>query len=205
MLYNELMTRTVTQGALNIRLHGPRGRAACWCWTTPWVGRAGSPHRWRESRRFCRICASSCGREAEQPGRRTARRPAQRGRQTSGSARPRPAFCRTVSRRRLGDGEPRGGPYRGSRGMWVRYGKAGRCRARRWPARSSASPRVRAIWRWRLPRAVVVQNVAREWDRSENSVRWHCQHVYAKLGLSWQAERARVGTALAGVPGLRQE
>ena len=48
-----------------------------------------------------------------------------------------------------------------------------------------------------------VQDVAREWGRSVNTVRWHLQHVYAKLGLSRQAEIVRAVTALAEVPGAR--
>lgn len=50
-----------------------------------------------------------------------------------------------------------------------------------------------------------VRDVAREWGRSVHTVRWHRQHVYAKLGLSRQVELARVVTALAEVPGLRRE
>ena len=48
-----------------------------------------------------------------------------------------------------------------------------------------------------------VQDIAREWGRSANTVRWHLQHVYAKLGLSRQAEIVRAVTALAEVPGAR--
>ena len=42
-----------------------------------------------------------------------------------------------------------------------------------------------------------VSEVARETGRSVNTVRWHLQHIYTKLGLSRQAELVRAVMALA--------
>ena len=50
-----------------------------------------------------------------------------------------------------------------------------------------------------------VQDVARETERSVNTVRWHLQHVYAKLGVSRQADVVRAVMALADIPGARRE
>ena len=50
-----------------------------------------------------------------------------------------------------------------------------------------------------------VREVAREWGRSEHTLRWHRQHIYAKLGLHRQADLARALAALAEVPGARRE
>ena len=50
-----------------------------------------------------------------------------------------------------------------------------------------------------------VQDVTREWGRSVNTVRWHLQHVYAKLGVSRQADVVRAVMALAEVSGARRE
>ena len=50
-----------------------------------------------------------------------------------------------------------------------------------------------------------VQDVARETGRSVNTVRWHRQRIYAKLGLHRQAELARMVAAIAEVPGLRRK
>ena len=49
-----------------------------------------------------------------------------------------------------------------------------------------------------------VSDVARETGRSVNTVRWHLQHIYTKLGLSRQAELVRAVLALAGVAGPRR-
>ena len=37
-----------------------------------------------------------------------------------------------------------------------------------------------------------VRDVAREWGRSEHTLRWHRQHIYAKLGVHRQADLARM-------------
>ena len=49
-----------------------------------------------------------------------------------------------------------------------------------------------------------VQDVARETGRSVNTVRWHLQHIYAKLGLSRQAELVRAVMVLDEAPGVRR-
>ena len=49
-----------------------------------------------------------------------------------------------------------------------------------------------------------VSDVARETERSVNTVRWHLQHIYTKLGLSRQVEVVRAVMALAGVAGPRR-
>ncbi len=49
-----------------------------------------------------------------------------------------------------------------------------------------------------------VSDVARETGRSVNTVRWHLQHIYTKLGLSRQTEVVRAVMALAGVAGKRR-
>lgn len=50
-----------------------------------------------------------------------------------------------------------------------------------------------------------VREVARAWGRSEHTLRWHRQHIYAKLGVHRQADLARAVMALAEVPGARRE
>ena len=166
--------------------------------------------------------ARGCG--AHRPGRRAARRPARRGRGAPGVARPRPALCRRSGRRRLDDGAARAIGIAARAACEPCSAKAGRRRARRRPARwCSRSSRRRgpastgSAWASLLgltPREShlalalaegrTVQDVARETGRSVNTVRWHLQHIYTKLGLSRQAEVVRVVTALADVPGVRR-
>ena len=58
-----------------------------------------------------------------------------------------------------------------------------------------------ALWLPTLARSMTIRDIMAATGRSESTIRWHLKHIYAKHGLSRQAELVQLVMLVAGSPG----